>query len=154
MLYLKTDAGRAELQARTRPLTPSQRQVLILCDGERRYDDLLAMIPEATLEPAIGQLVEWNLLAARPQEVPVPRRAAAMTDAERFRTMVELATSMASDLGLAGRVKAQLQIEKAASVQDLTGVVDLLWRNLAEQGKKTPQLARRLDKLRELAGQA
>lgn len=154
MLYLKTDAGRAELQARTRPLTPSQRQVLILCDGERRYDDLLAMIPEATLAPAIGQLVEWNLLAARPDEVPAPRQPAALSDAERFRTMVELATSMASDLGFAGRVKAQLQIEKAASVQDLTGVVDLLWRNLAEQGKKTPQLARRLDKLRELAGQA
>ena len=54
MLYLKTDAGRAELQARSHPLSPSQRQVLILCDGARRYDDLLAMIPQATLEPAIG----------------------------------------------------------------------------------------------------
>lgn len=154
MLYLKTDAGRAELQARSLPLTPSQRQVLILCDGERRYGDLLAMIPQATLEPAIGQLVQWSLIAPRQEEPPAAPEPVVLGDAERFRAMVELATSMAADLGFAARVKAQLQIEKAANAQDLTGVVDLLWRNLADQGRKTPQLARRLDKLRALASQA
>lgn len=151
MLYLKTDAGRDEMQSRRLPLSPSQRQVLILCDGDRYYEDLLEMMPEATLKPAVRQLTALHLLEAREQERPIKVEAAPLTDADRFRAIVELATSMAVDLGFAARIKAQLQIERANSVQDLTGVVDLLYKNLAEQGKKTPLLALRLNKLRQLA---
>ena len=153
MLYLKTDAGRAELQARVLALTPAQRQVLILCDGERHDADLREMLPQANLGPALAQLCALGLLQAK--DVPLPVKAAEpvpLTEAERFRAMVELATSMAVDLGFASRVRAQLQIEKAQDVRDLNGVVDLLYKNLAEHGKRTPLLALRLNKLRQLAG--
>lgn len=151
MLYLKTDAGRQEVQARTLPLAPAQRQVLILCDGERFYEDLLEMMPEASLKPAIDALCRQGLLAARDIARPVKEEAPVLDEAERFRAMVELATSMAGDLGFIARVQAQLAIEKAQGPQDLTGVVNLLYKNLAEQGKKTPLLALRLNKLRQLA---
>jgi hypothetical protein len=152
MLYVKTDAGRAEVQARGRTLTPAQRQILILCDGERQLDDLLDMVPGATVMPALDQLRALGLLQVRiapPRERPP--EPAPLTEADRFRAIVELATSMAVDLGFAARVRAQLQIERAQTISDLTGVVDLLYRNLADLGKKTPLLALRLNKLRQLA---
>src|SRR5687767_9738316 len=100
MLYVKTEAGRAEVQGRTLPLTPSQRQVLILCDGERQLDDLLEMIPEASLKAALEQLLAQGLMEGRavaPRAVKPP--PVELNDAERFRAIVELATSLAVDLG-------------------------------------------------------
>lgn len=151
MMYLKTDAGRNEVQARFLPLTPGQRQVLILCDGERYYEDLLEMMPAATLRPALEALCDQGLLLPKDVARPVKEAPPPMDDADRFRAMVELATSMAVDLGFASRIKAQLSIEKAQTPADLTGVVNLLYRNLAEHGKRTPLLALRLNKLKQLA---
>jgi len=148
MLYAKTDAGRQEVQSRTRTLSPSQRQVLILCDSERHVEDLKEMMPAGTLEPALDHLVAVGLLQLYDAVVKEkPAEAAPLTESERYRAIVELATSMAVDLGFTARIKAQLQIEKAQSVQDLTTVVDLLCRHL----KSTPLMALRLNKLRQLA---
>ena len=148
MLYVKTDAGRLELQARALPLTPSQRQVLILCNGERQHDDLLEMVPAETLKAALEQLCGHGLLEAR-QAAPRVKapEPVVLTEAERYRAIVELATSMIVELGFTARIKAQLQIEKAQSVQDLTGLVELLCKHL----KSTPLMTLRLNKLRELA---
>ena len=154
MLYVKTDAGRIELQSRTLPLSPSQRQVLILCDGERFHEDLREMMPEASLVPALEHLLGLRLLEVKEIARPVKPEEVVLTDAERFRAIVELATSMAVDLGFASRIRAQLAIERANSVADLTGVVDLLYKNLAEHGKKTPLLGLRLNKLKQLASEA
>jgi len=151
MLYLKTDAGRQELQARSLPLTPAQRQVPILCDGERFYEDLAEMMPDARLKPVVDSLVAQGLLYAKDIPRPAKEEPVVLDDAQRFRAMVELATSMALDLGFIARVQAQLAIEKAQNPGDLSGVVSLLYKNLAEQGKKTPLLALRLNKLRQLA---
>ncbi|MGZ5195628.1 MAG: hypothetical protein ACXWJM_12185, partial [Ramlibacter sp.] len=82
--------------------------------------------------------------AAKPETVE-------LTAAERFRAIVELATSLAVDLGFAARVKAQLQIERASTVDDLTQVVALLCKHLTDQHKNTPLMALRLNKLRQLA---
>ena len=56
-------------------------------------------------------------------------------------------SAMAVDLGFTARVRAQLQIEKAQSMEDLTGVVELLCKHL----KATPLMALRLNKLKQLA---
>ena len=148
MLYVKTEAGRSELQARTLSLSPSQRQVLILCDGERQFDDLLEMVPAETLKATLEHLCGQGLLEAK---AAAPRAVKAapveLDDAERYRAIVELATSMAVDLGFTARIKAQLQIERAQTVEDLTGVVELLCTHL----KSTPLMALRLNKLRQLA---
>jgi hypothetical protein len=147
MLYVKTDAGRSEVQGRAHPLTPSQRQVLILCDGDRHLEDLTEMMPADTLKAAIDHLAAAGLLALQDTVAKVKAVEVELTDAERYRAIVELATSMAVDLGFTARIKAQLQIEKAQSVQDLTGVVDLLCKHL----QSTPLMALRLNKLRQLA---
>lgn len=149
MLYVKTDAGRAELQARSRPLSPSQRQVLILCNGERQHKDLLAMVPAETLSSALEQLCAHGLLELREVAgtVAAAEPVVELSDSERYRAVVELATAMAVELGFTARIKAQLQIEKAQSLQDLKDVVELLSSHL----KATPAVTGRLNKLRQLA---
>ena len=147
MLYVKTEAGRSEVQARTLPLSPSQRQVLILCDGVRHYEDLVEMMRADALKPALEFLVRTGLVALHSAAPVVRPVEVELTESDRYRAIVELATSMATDLGFAARIKAQLQIEKAQTVQDLTSVVDLLCKHL----KSTPLMALRLNKLKQLA---
>lgn len=142
------------MRSRSAALNPAQRQVLILCDGQRRYGELCTLVPQPALDAALQQLCGQGLLQAKAPVQSATSEPPPLSEAERFRAMVELATSMAEDLGFASRVKAQLQIEKAQSLQDLAGVVDLLSRSLADQGKKTPLLAQRLARLRQLAGTA
>ena len=147
MLYVKTEAGRSEVQARTLPLTPSQRQVLILCDGARHVEDLGEMMRAEALKPALDFLLQAGLVALQDAAPVVKPAEVELTESDRYRAIVDLATSMATDLGFTARIKAQLQIEKAQSVSDLTGVVDLLCKHL----KSTPLMALRLNKLRQLA---
>ncbi|MEJ6022404.1 hypothetical protein [Ramlibacter sp. PS4R-6] len=147
MLYVKTEAGRKEVLQRSPALSPAQRQVLILCDGERHLEDLGTMMPAEAVRPALQHLVSAGLLVLRDGAVKVMPVEVALTESERYRAIVELATSMATDLGFTARVKAQLQIERAQSIGDLTGVVELLCKHL----QKTPLMALRLDKLKQLA---
>ena len=147
MLYVKTESGRSEVQSRAQALSPSQRQVLILCDGDRHFDDLQAMMPADTLMAALDQLCASGLLEGKAAPERVKPVVVELTESDRYRAIVELATSMAVDLGFTARIKAQLQIEKAQTVNDLTGVVDLLCKNL----KSTPLMALRLNKLRQLS---
>jgi hypothetical protein len=150
MLYVKTEAGRSEVLRRTLPLTPAQRQVLILFDGERHLEDLGDMMPASAVRPAFEHLLASELIVLKdsaPKEKPV---VVELTEAERYRAVVELATSMATELGFTARIKAQLQIEKAQTLGDLTGVVELLCKHL----QKTPLMALRLAKLRQLSGTA
>ena len=149
MLYTKTEAGRAELQARSLALTPAQRQVLILCNGERQHKDLLAMVPAESLKSALEQLCAHGLLEAREVAAPVVTAEpdVALSESERYRAVVELATAMAAELGFTARIKAQLQIEKAQSLQDLKDVVELLSTHL----KATPVMTGQLKRLRQLA---
>ena len=147
MLYVKTEAGRQEVLQRSPALTPAQRQVLILCDGERHLEDLGEMMPAEAVRPALQHLVARGLLVLRDGAVKEKPVEVALTESDRYRAIVELATSMAMDLGFTARVKAQLQIERAQSIRDLTGVVELLCKHL----QKTPLMALRLDKLKQLA---
>jgi hypothetical protein len=147
MLYVKTETGRNEVLHRTLPLTPAQRQVLILCDGERHLEDLGEMLPAETIRPLLDHLLARGLLVLKDAAIKEKVVEVPLTEGERYRAIVELATSMATDLGFTARIRAQLQIEKAQTVSDLTGVVGLLCKHL----QKTPLMALRLNKLRQLA---
>jgi hypothetical protein len=147
MLYTKTDAGRSAVADRGRSLAPAERQVLVLCDGERDLEDLRELIPEDILTPALALLVHRGLLAAQPSAPKVRLKPVELSEAQRYRQVVTLATSMATDLGFIARISAQLQIEKAQTVSELQGVVELLCKHLS----KTPLMALRLNKLRQLA---
>ncbi len=152
MLYVKTEAGRIELQARAHGLSPSQRQVMILCDGDRHVEDLAEMMSQTSMAADIERLCNLGLLAARSSRPrALQAQAVELTESDRYRAAVELATSLAMDLGFTARVKAQLQIERANSITDLSDVVALLCKHLTDKHKDTPLMSLRLNKLRQLA---
>src|SRR4051812_30702656 len=122
MLYVKTDAGRNEVLHRTQALTPAHRQVLILCDGERHIEDIGDTIAADALRAALDHLLASGLLVLKDAVVKEKPVEVPLSEAERYRAVVELATSMAVDLGFTARIRAQLQIEKAQTLQDLTDV--------------------------------
>ncbi|MCJ0762333.1 hypothetical protein [Variovorax terrae] len=157
MLYVKTEAGRAELSSREHGLTPHQRQVLILCDGERTFEQLVQMMPPTTLAAALERLCNLGLLTSHVPVVlrPVqPKREVAGGDpSDRYRATVRLATEIASGLGFTARLKAQLQIEKAQGFADLSHVVASLCSALEDKGNP-PQLTAKLHSLRQMAASA
>jgi len=85
VLHTKTDAGRAALGERGRSLAPAERQVLILCDGERDIEDLLELLPEETLTPALVHLTTRGLIVAQPAPRKVRLKPVELSEAQRYR---------------------------------------------------------------------
>lgn len=80
-IFSKTEAGLREVQTRSAGFPIRLRQILIMIDGHKRFDDLLALQPDAAeLEKQLNQLMELLLIIdsgvddLRP---PVSRPAAA-----------------------------------------------------------------------------
>jgi hypothetical protein len=73
----KTERGRAALQARSADLSLAERRVLILCDGKRNRDDVVAMLGPNALS-AVERLLREGYLALAGGAVPMPRLVADM----------------------------------------------------------------------------
>ena len=63
VLYAKTPAGQAEVQARRAGLTARQRTLLIMLDGRKPLSALLPLLPMDELEPALQALLSLGLIA-------------------------------------------------------------------------------------------
>lgn len=74
-IYRKTAKGLHELQQRTRGLTPRERNLLILVDGQRGSSELAQLIPQQPLETlqrlAEGGFIERVGLSAPPPGTPL-----------------------------------------------------------------------------------
>lgn len=68
----KTEQGRAEVAARGRVLTPVQRRLLILVDGQRTVNDLGAFVRVGELEPTLQSLLELRFIVAPGPVAPLP----------------------------------------------------------------------------------
>ncbi|MGA0608957.1 hypothetical protein [Caldimonas sp. KR1-144] len=81
-IYRKTAQGQAEIDVRTRRLSPRVRSALIMVDGKRSDDELLKMIPQA--EEALKELLDGGLIEAisvsRPAVAPAPAMATRPVD--------------------------------------------------------------------------
>lgn len=77
MLLGKTDKARAALQARSRALNAMDRRLLILSDGERSRESLLAMFG-AGVGASIDRLVQEGYLSARPKPGAIAQAAGSL----------------------------------------------------------------------------
>lgn len=75
-VYAKTDQGRDEVAQRSRGLTPRQRSILIMVDGQKAVSALAALMPAAQLQGVLDELVGLRLIAALPAPPPRPAPAA------------------------------------------------------------------------------
>lgn len=141
MGFTKTEAGRQEIEARTRRLPTALRSILLMVDGQRTDAELHSLIEGLKAPPdALEQLAEmgliadsWNVAggvpataAARPAatgtaqagETPVQHDAA-----QEYRWLYDrMSGAVGRYLGLKGYF-LQLKIERCTDVQSLQAVL-------------------------------
>lgn len=114
--FVKTEKGKVEMAERSGSLTVVQRRLLILIDGKRSQNDLLAFVRGGELDEALEQLqrldlIEWTGQIADLQDPPAqgyaaaeaeqsPRPATSVPEFEKVRD--EASRFVAERLGAAG----------------------------------------------------
>jgi len=149
MSLSKTAAGHQVLKDRSSGLSPRQRAVLILCDGRRSTEDVLAVTSAGGVTRAdIGRLVELGLVAADGQDSgpapldsglapldsvpaplhsePAPLTSPAETTSlqaqhERYLRAYKVAIQLTAELGPRGS-SLHLAVEAAGNLQELMAV--------------------------------
>jgi hypothetical protein len=163
MRFHKTESGRAEIQQRHEGLSSRARQVLLLCNGQRSCDDLAQMMPADVVQRAIDELrsrglVEPEQTGHELQETEPAALAPTMMDrlagptltpAQRYQMAVQAATELVGCLGFATRFKAQLSIEKAATLEELADIVQPLFDESAAK-RQNLHFRASFDKFRQL----
>jgi hypothetical protein len=123
MAISKTTAGHRVLKERSAGLSPRQRAALILIDGQRSLDDVLAATsPGGVTRGDIERLLHMGLVADEPGDsYPVPlfdQLASAPAGRERYVQAYQLATELIGALGPRAS-QLTLAVEAAGSLQEL-----------------------------------
>lgn len=120
MTMAKTDAGMRVLKNRQGGLTPRQRAALILFDGQRTLEDVLAATsPGGVTRADIERLVEMGLVADVPPELRFPDSGLPGTaERERYLQAYGLATELTAELGPKWG-SLNLAVEAAATLEEL-----------------------------------
>ena len=148
MIWAKTDAGRVEMQSRALVKERGQRNLLLLIDGNKSEEMLLASV--VGLKPEDFALLESLLLIARvggspdrpaaTEPEPEPEESAEI-DYPKFTAM--LTQLISGELGLRG-LPLTLAVEKASSIQELRDVADRVLEKIRDRkGLPAAELARR-----------
>jgi len=138
MLIAKTEAGLRVMKDRSVPLTPRQRSVLILIDGKRTLDEVVAAsVAIGSSREDVAHLQALGLITG-PAEMPAPEAGGAATPAaagdaageaaaapasarspqERFQDAYPIATRLTAELGLRG-FRLNLAVEAAGDYEQL-----------------------------------
>lgn len=135
-IFVKTEAGRAEIGTRARKLAPGLRSVLLLVDGHRDAGQLRLVAeklhaPEDALETLarlglISEASASGTAAGGPEPDPVGAEEATWGDSEvarRFRALSGLMSeAVGQHLGLRGYF-VQLKIERCSTVEELAALL-------------------------------
>ncbi len=156
VIWAKTEAGRTEIQARALVKERAQRNLLLVIDGTKTEDMLLANLAGisaddfATLQ-SLGLIVPLappaNRSTAGPVSRPVPMAAPAVAaepvalDYAQF--TATLTQMISKELGLRGFVLT-LAVEKAGTIEELQAVAQRTLTQIAERkGEAVAAAARR-----------
>jgi hypothetical protein len=123
MAMSKTVAGYRVLKDRSAGLTPRQRAVLILIDGHRTLDDVLAATAGGGVTRSdIERLMALGLVSEEPGDsYPMPLLAdskKAVPHRGRYVRAYELATQLTESLGRKGS-QLNLAVEAASTLEEL-----------------------------------
>lgn len=143
----KTVAGQRALKERVPPLSPRQRSLLIVCDGQKSREQLIEMVRglggdesdldhlaslgliesvEAPPPPAASTLdAAAASSAARPAARVGPRAVSPEEAARRYQLAYPVATQLTASLGLRG-FRLNLAVEKASGYAELVALLPQL----------------------------
>jgi hypothetical protein len=120
MTLSKTDAGQRMLKDRTSGLSPRQRAALILFDGQRSLEDVLAATAGGGVTRAdIEHLVSLGLVAELAPGTPTfSDSGPGGLDRDRYRQAYAVATALTAELG--GKWgNLNLAVEAAGNLEEL-----------------------------------
>jgi hypothetical protein len=163
VIWTKTDAGRIEMTARTRVKERAQRNLLLLIDGSKSEEMLLANVVGVTIED-LRALEAMGLIApvsgsgsSRLHAAPVSAPAAAPAVAapgvgtpvdpgelDYAKFTATLTQMISSELGLRG-FTLTLAVEKASTIEELRDVADRTIEQIrSRKGEPAAHKARRM----------
>jgi hypothetical protein len=132
-ILIKTEAGQRELRDRAVELPRSARTLLVLVDGVRNTDELLAMVKGSTTKD-VDTLLQAGLIAlagassaraaagAKSPPVAAPEAASPAVKLD-FKELYGCLTELIREqLGVMKAFKYTLDVEKASTVDDLLAV--------------------------------
>ncbi len=145
MLIVKTEAGQRVIKDRSVALTPRQRSVLIMVDGKRALEQVLAATaPTGVTREDIDRLLELGLIGdAAPQKTAAAEATArARADAaaqhkqrtpqERYAEAYPIASRLTASLGLRG-FRLNLAVEGAVNYEQLLEVAPRIREAVGDQ---------------------
>ena len=134
MSIVKTEAGQRVLKDRSVPLTPRQRSVFILIDGQRSMKEgLTASAAIGVADEDIERLFELGLIADVVPPLSVEEAAAesakeesirehkARSPMQRYQDAYPIATRLTAGLGLRG-FRLNLAVEAAGNYEQLLAI--------------------------------
>lgn len=154
MSYSKTEAGRQEIEQRSRKLPANVRSILLMVDGQRSPSELATLI-ESLRAPAdtLQQLQEQGLIELRSTQGeamtaaadPLPAAVAPVVTTAavgRFNALYNLASeAIRTHLGLKGYF-LQLKVERCSTAEEIEALLPDVAEALAKA--KSEALGRRL----------
>lgn len=148
MIWVKTDAGRVEIQLRARLKDRHLRALLVLVDGKKSEEAVLQSLPGSSVED-LAKLRELGLIGPVATDAPGPLRAAPPAPsgsgiaARDFADLVvELKVIISAHLGLGG-LGLTLALEQATSTEELAHVAQRAIEQIeGRQGLQAPRSAR------------
>ena len=117
MTLAKTDAGLRMLKERQSGLSPRQRAALILLDGQRSLEDVLAATSGGVTRDDIQRLVDLGLVAEQGPEAQ-PFADSMPAERDRYLQAYRLATELVAELGPRWS-SLHLAVEAAGSLDEL-----------------------------------
>jgi hypothetical protein len=100
MTFAKTDAGLRMLKDRASGLSPRQRAALILFDGQRSLDEVLAATSAGGItRQDIEVLLELGLVSDQPPVQPFSDSGPGGLDRDRYLQAYAVATALTAELG-------------------------------------------------------
>jgi hypothetical protein len=151
VIWAKTDAGRAEMQAKALVKERAQRNLLLLIDGQKTEEMLLANVAGITPDD-FGNLEALGLI--EPVSAPAPRACASRSTSAAapaapaepldYAHFTETLTQIISkELGLRG-FTLTLAVEKASTIEELRDVANrALEQHKDRKGAPAAEQARR-----------
>lgn len=160
MIWVKTDAGRAEMQTRALVKERARRNLLVLIDGAKSEEMLLANLAGISADdfqelrkldliiPASGAVTVNAARAATPEPtrptVPLPLETKALDYSEFTAALTQI---ISSQLGLRG-FTLTLAVDKASTIEELRDVA----RRVIDQVRERKGEAAAADARRTLYG--
>jgi hypothetical protein len=146
--FAKSDAGRQEIKAKSRSLSRTARNLLLIIDATRGASDWMQLVHGAT-EADLRQLLAEGLIEpAKAAAGQLPSRSASLAEAVAklsYDQLYNLMTSQAKErLGLIRGFKMVLEVEKCGNIDELRKLALVFFEQVKAQQGETAAKAMRM----------